>query len=179
MRTPLVRVERRGYDGESIAYWEGALLRRRSGLLIWHAAPLTPVVYPRRGFNSPLRHHQIGWVWPDRRYTITVELTPRGGLERAIGRVGLPPAIRGEIISQVEVGLTVTIAPGPVVTTDDEEFQEAAGEGRYSPRLRADAWAAAEEIRGLLNEGAGPFGPDLAKMHALALKREATYRDRP
>lgn len=176
MRAPLVRVERRAHDGDLTAYWEGAILRRRSGLLIWHAAPLTPVVYPRRGFNSPLRRHEIGWVWPQRRYTITVELTPGGGLERAICRVGLPPAVRGEIVSQVEVGLSLTVAPGPTITIDDEEFQEAAGEGRYPPQLRADSWAAIEEIKGLLNEGAGPFGRDLETMHSLARKHEATYQ---
>lgn len=176
MRAPLVRIERRSYDGALTAYWDGALLRRRGKLLIWHAAPMTPVVYPRRGFNAPLRHHEIGWIWPQRRYTITIELTPDGGLERAVCRVGLPPAMAGEIISFTEVGLNVTIEPGPRVTVDDEEFQEAATEGRYSPQLRAGAWADVEEIRGLLTEGEGPFGPDLEKMHGLALKHEATYR---
>jgi hypothetical protein len=36
--------------------------------------------------------------------------------------------------------------------------------------LRAEAWAAIEEVRSLLAAGSGPFGPDLAKMHALALR---------
>src|ERR671933_558475 len=94
MSAPPLRVERRAYDGELTAYWDARLLRRRSKLLVWHAPPLTPIIYPRRGFNTPLRRHELGWVWIDRRYTVAVELT----------------------------------------------------------------------------EGSGPFGPDLAKMHALALK---------
>ena len=176
MRAPQVRVERRGYDGGLIAYWDGALLRRRSGLLIWHAAPLTPVIYPRRGFSAPLRRHELGWVWTERRYTVTVELTPAGGLERAVCRVGPPPTIVGEVIALRELGLNLIVTPGPTVATEDEEFQEAASEGRYPPQLRADAWAAVEEVRALLRDGAGPFGADLAKMHALALRREVTYR---
>ena len=170
MTSPPLRVERRTYDGDLAAYWDAALLRRRSGLLIWHAAPLTPINYPRRGFSTPLRRHELGWVWLARRYTVAVELTPDGGLERAVGRVCLPPTFTGEIVATVELGLALIVAPGPTVTIDDEEFQEAAGEGRYHPQLRADAWAAIEELRGLLERGEGPFGPDLAKLYAVALK---------
>jgi hypothetical protein len=170
MRTDPLRVERRAYGGELVAYWDANLLRRRSRLLIWHAPPMTPLVYPRRGFNAPLRRHELGWVWLDRRYSVTVELSPSGGLERAVCRVCLPPTFAGAVVALVELGLTVTVEPGPVVAVDDEEFQEAAGEGRYSPRVRADAWAAVAELRGLLEEGAGPFGPELEKMHALALR---------
>ena len=172
MKTSELRIERRTHDGELAAYWEAALLRRRSKLLIWHAAPLTPIIYPRRGFSTPLRRHLLGWLWPDRRYTVEVELSPGGGLERATCRVILPPTIRGEIVSLVELGLTVTIAPGPVVAVDDDEFQEAANDYGYDPQLRASAWSAVEAVRALLAAGEGPFGPDLAKMHALALKRE-------
>ncbi len=163
-----LRIERRTYGGDLAAYWDATLLRRRSELLIWHAAPLTPLNYPRRGFRTPLRHHELGWVWLERRYSVTVEMDPAGGLERAVGHVGLPPTFTGELVSIVDLGLAMTIEPGPVVTIDDDEFQEATGEGRYSPQVRADAWAAVEELRGLLDAGAGPFGPDLAKMHALA-----------
>ena len=134
---------------------------------------MTSIVYPRRGFSAPLRRHQLGWIWLDRRYTIEVELSPRGALERAHCRVGLPPTVNGEIVSLVELGLTVTVEPGPVVVVDDDEFQEAANDYGYDPQLRADAWSAVEAIRGLLAAGEGPFGPDLAKMHALALKQTA------
>ncbi|HEY8597433.1 MAG TPA: hypothetical protein VIL85_03315 [Thermomicrobiales bacterium] len=171
MKTTELRLERRTYDGDLAAYWETALLRRRSKLLIWHAAPMTPIVYPRRGFSTPLRRHQLGWIWLDRRYMVEVELTPQGGLERAICRICLPPIVNGEIVSVVELGLTVTIEPGPIVTVDDDEFQEGTNDYGYDPQLRASAWSAVEEIRGLLTAGEGPFGPDLAKMHALALKQ--------
>jgi protein associated with RNAse G/E len=174
MKTTELRLERRTYDGELAAYWEAALLRRRSKLLIWHAAPLTSIVYPRRGFSTPLRRHQLGWIWLDRRYTVEVELSSQGGLERAVCRVCLPPEAKGEIVSLVELGLTVTIDPGPRLTVDDDEFQEAANDYGYDPQLRASAWSAVEAIRGLVAAGEGPFGPDLAKMHALALKRVAT-----
>ena len=170
MIMPPLRVERRAYDGDLVAYWDARLLRRRSGLLIWHAPPLTSIVYPRRGFSTPLRRHELGWVWTERRYTIAVELTPAGGLERAVCRVCLPPRVAPGVVSIVELGLTMTVEPGPVVTVDDDEFQEQATDYGYPPRLRAEAWAAIEELRGLLAEGGGPFGPDLAKMHALALK---------
>lgn len=171
-----LRVERRSYDGDLAAYWDASLLRRRRGLLIWHAAPLTPIIYPGqgRGFRTPLRRHELGWVWLERRYTVTVELTPSGGLERAVCRVCLPPTLAGAIVSTVELGLAMTVEPGPVVTIDDEEFQEAAGEGRYPPQLRADAWQAVEQLRGLLDGGVGPFGPDLEKLSAIALKPERT-----
>lgn len=171
MKTTDLRIERRTYDGHLAAYWEAALLRRRSKLLIWHAAPMTPIVYPRRGFNTPLRRHHLGWTWLDRRYYVEVELSPDGGLEGAVGRICLPPRVAGEIVSITELGLTVRIEPGPVVTIEDDEFQEAATDYGYDPQLRADAWAAVEAVRGLLAAGEGPFGPDLAKMHALALKR--------
>lgn len=171
--TPQLRIERRTYDGNLVAYWDATLLRRRSRLLIWHAPPLTPIIYPRRGFSTPLRRHELGWIWLDRRYTITVELTPTGELERAVCRVCLPPVFTGQVVSIVELGLTMTVEPGPVVTIDDDEFQEAAADYRYSPQLRADAWAAIGDVRKLLDEGAGPFGPDLEKMHGLALKKVA------
>ena len=167
-----LRIERRAYGGDLLAYWDASLLRRRSRLLIWHAAPLTPIIYPARGFSTSLRRHELGWVWLERRYTVTVVLTPAGGLERAVCPVCLPPTVTGTIISTVELGLTMTVEPGPVVTIDDEEFQEAAGEGRYPPQLRADAWQAVEHLRGLLDEGIGPFGPDLEKLYAIALKPE-------
>ena len=165
-----LRVERRAYDGELLAYWDARLLRRRSAFLIWHAPPLTPIVYPRRGFSAPMRHHELGWVWFRRHFTVTVELTPGGDLERAVCRVCLPPAFTGSVLSIVELGLTMTVEPGPRVTIDEDEFQEQGADYGYPPQLRADARAAIEEVRGLLAEGAGPFGPDLAKMHALALK---------
>lgn len=173
MKTTELRIERRTFEGELAAYWEATLLRRRSKLLIWHAAPLTSIVYPRRGFSTPLQRHQLGWVWLDRRYTTEVELSPAGGLERAVSRICLPPTARGEIISIVELGIAVTIEPGPIVTVDDDEFQEAANDYGYDPQLRASAWSAVEAVRGLLTNGEGPFGPDLAKMHALALKQTA------
>jgi protein associated with RNAse G/E len=99
-----------------------------------------------------------------------VELTPGGNLERAVCRVCLPPAFAGSVLSIVELGLTMTVEPGPRVMVEEDEFQEQAADYGYPPQLRADARAAIEEVRGLLAEGAGPFGPDLAKMHALALK---------
>ena len=170
MSAPPLRVERRAYDGELTAYWDARLLRRRSKLLVWHAPPLTPIIYPRRGFNTPLRRHELGWVWTDRRYTVAVELTQGGELERAVCRVCLPPSVAPGVVSIVELGLTLTVEPGPEVTVEDDEFQERAADFGYPPQLRADAWAAIEELRGLLAEGSGPFGPDLAKMHALALK---------
>lgn len=173
MKTTELRIERRTFEGELAAYWEATLLRRRSKLLIWHAAPLTSIVYPRRGFSTPLQRHQLGWVWLDRRYTTEVELSPGGGLERAVSRICLPPVARGEVISIVELGIAVTIEPGPLITVDDDEFQEAANDYGYDPQLRASAWTAVEAVRGLLAHGEGPFGPDLAKMHALALKQTA------
>src|SRR3954447_9052509 len=103
MKTTDLRIERRTFDGELAAYWEAALLRRRSKLLIWHAAPMTSIVYPRRGFNTPLRHHLLGWTWLDRRYAVEVELGPDGGLERAICRVCLPPTLVGEVVSIIEL----------------------------------------------------------------------------
>lgn len=171
MRTADLRVERRTFDGNLAAYWDAALLRRRSKLLIWHAPPLTPVIYPRRGFNAPLRRHHLGWAWLDRRYSVEVELSPAGGLERAVCRVCLPPTVAGEIVSVVELGLNVTVEPGPTVVVEDDEFQEAANDYGYDPQLRATAWSAVEAIRALLGAGEGPFGPELAKMHALALRR--------
>ena len=171
MRTTDLRIERRTYDGELAAYWDAALLRRRSKLLIWHAAPLTPIVYPRRGFSTPLRRHHLGWTWLDRRYCVEVELSPDGGLECAICRICLPPTFSGEVVSITELGLTVNVEPGPIVTVEDDDFQEAAADYSYGPQLRANAWSAVEAVRALLAAGEGPFGPDLAKMHALALKR--------
>ncbi len=171
MKSTDLRIERRTYDGDLAAYWDAAVLRRRSKLLIWHVPPLTPIIYPRRGFNTPLRRHHLGWTWLDRRYTVEVELSPSGELERAVCRICLPPTVVGEIVSLVELGLAVNVEPGPIVTVDDDEFQEAANDYGYDPQLRATAWSAVEEIRALLLTGAGPFGPDLAKMHALALHR--------
>lgn len=177
MKTTELRIERRTFEGELSAYWDAHLLRRRSKLLIWHAAPLTSIVYPRRGFSTPLQRHQLGWVWLDRRFTTEVELSPGGNLERAVSRICLPPNARGEIVSIVELGLTVAVEPGPVVTVDDDEFQEAANDFGYDPQLRASAWSAVEAVRGMLTSGEGPFGPDLAKMYTLALKQYAARRD--
>lgn len=179
MKSNDLRIERRAYDGELTAYWDATILRRRGAFLIWHAPPLTPIIYPRRGFSATLRRHEIGWVWPARRYTVTVELSGRGDLEQAICRVCLPPTIAGRIVALRELGLALRVAPGPVVAVDDDEFQEAATDYGYDPQLRATAWAAVEEARALLAAGDGPFGPDLAKMHALALHRTArtTPRD--
>lgn len=171
MKTTDLRIERRAFDGELVAYWEAALLRRRSAFLVWHAPPLTPIIYPRRGFSTRSQRHEIGWIWPQRRYTVSVELDDRGDLSQAVCRIGLPPTITGRIVLLRELGLIMRIEPGPVVTVDDEEFQEAATDSGYDPELRASAWAALEEVRKLLEAGEGPFGPDLAKMHALALRR--------
>ena len=177
MKTTELRIERRTFEGELSAYWDAKLLRRRSKLLIWHAAPLTSIVYPRRGFSTPLQRHQLGWVWLDRRFTTEIELSPGGNLERAISRVCLPPNARGEIISIVELGLAVNVEPGPIITVDDDEFQEAANDFGYDPQLRASAWSAVEAVRGMLKEGEGPFGPDLTKMYSLALKQYDARRD--
>jgi hypothetical protein len=173
VKTTDLRIERRAYDGELVAYWEAALLRRRSTFLVWHAAPQSPIIYPRRGFSTRRRHHEIGWVWPQRRYTVSVELDDRGDLSQAVCRVTLPPTITGGIVSLRELGLLLRIEPGPVVRIDDDEFQEAAADYGYDPELRASAWSAIEEARRLLDAGEGPFGPDLSKMHALALRRTA------
>lgn len=170
MKATLLRVERRTYDGGLVAYWDARLLRRRSRLLIWHAGPPSHVVYPRRGFNAPLRHQELGWVWLDRHYTVTVELSSRGDLERALARVCLPPTLAGPVVSVVELGLDLVVTPGPEVTVDEDEFHERANDLGYPPQLRARAWTALEEARRLLEQGAGPFGPDLATLHALALK---------
>jgi hypothetical protein len=177
MKTTELRIERRTFEGELSAYWEAHLLRRRSKLLIWHAAPLTSIVYPRRGFSTPLQRHQLGWVWLDRRFTTEIELSPGGNLERAVSRICLPPNVRGEIVSIVELGLTVAVEPGPIITVDDDEFQEAANDFGYDPQLRASAWSAVEAVRGVLTSGEGPFGPDLAKMYTLALKQYEARRD--
>ncbi len=169
MKTSELRIERRSFDGELVAYWDAHLLRRRSGYLIWHAAPLTPIIYPRRGFSTQLRRHELGWVWPQRRYTISVELTAGGDLSQAVCRICLPPTITGRIIALRELGLSLLVEPGPTVRVEDDDFQEAANDYGYDPQLRATAWAAIEEARKLLEQGEGPFGPDLGKMHALAL----------
>ena len=176
MKTTELRIERRSYDGELVAYWDAALLRRRSGFLVWHAAPLTPIIYPRRGFSTQFRRHELGWVWPQRRYTVSVELTEAGDLNQAVCRICLPPTIAGRIVAVRELGLALLVEPGPVVRVEDDEFQEAANDYSYDPQLRALAWAAVEEARKLLKNGEGPFGPDLTKMHALARQRLA---DRP
>lgn len=170
MKTTPLRVERRTFDGELAAYWDARLLRRRSSLVIWHAAPRTPVIYPRRGFSSHLAHHELGWVWLDRHYTITVQLATNGGLERAIARVCLPPTRAGAVLSLVDLGLGLTIEPGPRLTVQEDDFHEQASDFGYPPQLRATAWAALEEVRALHASGAGPFGPDLVKLHALAMK---------
>lgn len=174
MKATDLRIERRTFDGNLAAYWDATLLRRRSRLLIWHVPPLTPIIYPRRGFNTPIRRHHLGWTWLDRRYAVEVELSPAGGLERAVCRVCLPPTVVDEVVSLVELGLTVTVEPGPIVTVEDDEFQESANDYGYDPQLRATAWSAVEAIRALLAAGEGPFGPDLAKMHALVLRRAET-----
>ena len=174
MKTTELRIERRSFDGELVAYWDAALLRRRSGFLVWHAAPLTPLIYPRRGFSTQLRRHELGWVWPDRRYTVSIELTEGGDLNQAVCRICLPPTIVGRIVTVRELGLSLLIEPGPTVTIDDDEYQEAATDYRYDPQLRAEAWAALEEARKLLETGEGPFGPDLTKMNALARQRTST-----
>ena len=176
MKTSELRIERRSYDGELIGYWDAALLRRRSGFLIWHAAPLTPIIYPRRGFSTQFRRHELGWVWPQRRYTVSIELSDRGDLGRAVCRICMPPTIAGRIVAVRELGLALLVEPGPTVRVEDDEFQEAINDYNYDPQLRATAWAAIEEVRKLLENGEGPFGPDLNKMHALALQRTA---DRP
>jgi protein associated with RNAse G/E len=170
MKTTPLRVERRAYDGELVAYWDAELLRRRSKMMIWHAAPLTSIIYPRRGFSTPLRRHELGWVWLDRRYTVSVELSEAGSLERAICRICQPPVFNGAVVSIVELGLRLIVTPGPEVLLEDDEFQEAANDYGYDPQLRAQAWSAVEEARGLLTGGSGPFGPDLEKMYGLALK---------
>lgn len=170
MKTAPLRVERRTFDGELAAYWEARLLRRRAGLLIWHAPARTPVIYPRRGFSARLVHHELGWVWLDRHYTVTVELSPEGGLERAIARVCLPPSSARGVLSLVDLGLHLTVEPGPRLTVQDDDFHEQASDFGYPPQLRATAWAALEEARALHASGAGPFGPELVKLHALAMR---------
>jgi hypothetical protein len=171
MKTIPLRVERRAYDGELVAYWDAELLRRRSKLVIWHAPPLTSIIYPRRGFSTSLRRHELGWVWLDRRYAVSVELSETGDLERAICRVCQPPVFNGAVVAIVELSLRLIVTPGPHVTVEDDEFQEAANDYGYDPLLRAQAWSAVEEARGLLTSGSGPFGPDLEKMYGLALNR--------
>jgi protein associated with RNAse G/E len=173
MKTTDLRIERRSFDGELVAYWEAALLRRRSAFLVWHTAPQTPIIYPRRGFSTRTEHHEIGWIWPQRRYMVSVELDERGDLSQAVCRIALPPTIVGRIVSLRELGLLMRVEPGPLVQVDDDEFQEAANDYGYDPELRASAWSALEEVRKLLEAGEGPFGPDLTKMHALALRRTA------
>ena len=170
MKTSELRIERRAFDGELVAYWDAALLRRRSSFLVWHAPPMTPIIFPRRGFSSTLPRHEIGWVWPQRRYTVSVELTESGDLSQALCRICLPPTIAGRIVALRELGLMLVVEPGPIVRVDDDEFQEAANDYGYDPQLRAIAWAALEEARKLLESGEGPFGPELGKMHALALQ---------
>jgi len=171
MKTTELRIERRSFDGELVAYWDAAMLRRRSTFLVWHAAPLTPLIYPRRGFSTTLRRHELGWVWPGRRYTVSIELTENGDLSQAVCRICLPPTIAGRIVTVRELGLALLVEPGPTVKIDDDEYQEAATDYGYDPQLRADAWAALEEARTLLESGEGPFGPDLTKMYALARQR--------
>lgn len=171
MKPTAIRLERRTHDGSLTAYWEATVLRQRSKYLIWHAPPRTPVVYPQRGFTSALRQHLLGWLWLDRYYTVEIELNPAGQLERAVGGICLPPTLQGEVVSLVELGLTVLITPGPQVVIDDDEFQEAVNDYGYDHQLRTTAWQAVEELHTLLRNGEGPFGPDLAKMHGLALKQ--------
>ena len=153
----LVTVESRKFDGRLGRTWRARLIRHEGSLVVLDG-----------GFEEEVSHEQIGTIlcgtrsvefyWTDRWYSVFRFSEPTGELKCLYCNINSPVTFDGSLLTFTDLDIDVLVMPDFTHRVLDlDEFEENAATLGYPAELRANVFAALDELRTLIVKREFPF----------------------
>ena len=154
----VIRVDSLKFDGRLHRSWPARLVRRDGPLFVLEGV-----------FETEVRHTLLGTIaagtlstefyWTDRWYSVFRFREPAGQLRNYYCNINRPAEFDGKILSFVDLDIDVLVAPDfSYAVLDEDEFEAHAAEFGYDDALRRRVRGSLDELLGLIESRAFPFG---------------------
>lgn len=112
-----------------------------------------------RGLTIPVQNRSVEYFWPGRPYSVAADMAPDGSVTKYYCNVILPPVMKEDQLSVVDLDLDLLVkADLSYVVLDRDEFEANRVRYGYPPEVAAGAETALQELIGLVERRAYPFG---------------------
>lgn len=145
------------YDGSEHRRWQAEIARREGPLIVLDAK-----------FDKEIRHPLLGTVlpqtlseeyyWLDRWYNIFRFIQPSGELRNYYCNVNVPPVLKGDVLSYIDLDMDILVEPDfSYSILDEDEFMANAVLFKYPEEVLRRSQEALLELVTLIETRAFPF----------------------
>ena len=146
------------YDGSEHRSWPAQLLRQDGPLLVLDGKFEVDVNHDQLGF-IPGGTHSLEYYWLDRWYNIFRFAQPDGSVRNFYCNVNVPPTFDGDVLKYADLDLDILVRPDfSFVILDVDDFETNSRKYGYPPDVQSGARAALDELVGMIETRAFPFG---------------------
>ena len=161
LATTLVTVESRKYDGRLGRSWRARLLRQQGPLIVLDGTFEEEISHDFLGTISG-GTRSIEFYWRDRWFSVFRFHEPSGELRNFYCNVNTPVAFDGSLLSYTDLDIDILVMPDfTYKILDEDEFEENVVRLSYPEEVRAEALAALEQLRTLIERREFPFNDSL------------------
>jgi protein associated with RNAse G/E len=145
------------FDGTENRRWNARLIERVGSLLVLDAT-----------FDSDIEHDLLGQIvsgtlsteyyWTDRWYNIFRFSHPSGVLRNYYCNINMPPELKGNVLSYVDLDVDILVAPDHTYSIlDEDEFEINAKHFGYPEDVRRNVSDAVEKLVEMIEKSQFPF----------------------
>jgi len=146
------------FDGQSHRVWHAEVVRQEGSLIVLDARFPDEIEHDLLGTIAS-GTHSLEYYWLDRWYNIFRFAQPNGELRNYYCNVNMPPTFAGETLSYVDLDLDILVAPDfSYQVLDEEDFESNSRIYRYPDEVQRNARRAVDELVGMIQTRAFPFG---------------------
>lgn len=157
MKNRKIRVEALKYDSSIHRSWDCSLINETDEL--WEFVGIFPdeIKHPLLGVIRP-NTVSYEFYWKNRWYNVFRFHQPEGALRNFYCNVNLPPILRGNVLTYVDLDIDVLVAPDfDYQILDLDEFEENAAKHQYPAETIEKAQASLRELIRLIEKRLFPF----------------------
>ncbi len=158
---PLVRVDACKYDNSVHRSWEANLIEETEELWTFVGVFKDEIRHPLLGVIRP-ETISVEFYWKNRWYNVFRFHEPEGDLRNFYCNVNMPPVLRENVLTYIDLDIDVLVAPDfSYQILDLDEFEENALKHQYPPGIMEKAKISLSELIALIENKQFPFDPSL------------------
>lgn len=145
------------YDNSIHRSWECELIAENEEFWTFVGVFKEEIRHPLLGIIRP-KTASVEFYWKNRWYNVFRFFEPEGFLRNYYCNINMPPLLRGNVLSYVDLDIDVLVAPDlNFQVVDLDEFEENAQKHAYPPEIVAKAHNSLDELIEMIRGKKFPF----------------------